>query len=161
MNWRCNTEHWWAQEVTPEAAVPFYRKLKHRRGDPGPGVPPGARCRWPDAFRGSQHQGVGTRPAHSAVPTFDLGQCSERGQQGLHQEALCQGQACVLGQSGMWPHSPISFVLGSGDQAEGSHNWWLHVEVLQGLLEAGQGWLPLPADHWQAQVQGRSPAAGA
>ena len=28
-NWRCNTEHWWAQEVTPEAAVPFYRKLKH------------------------------------------------------------------------------------------------------------------------------------
>ena len=29
MNWRCNTEHWWAQEVTPEEAVPFYRKLKH------------------------------------------------------------------------------------------------------------------------------------
>ena len=53
-------------------------------------MPPGARCRWPDAFRGSQHQGVGTRPAHSAVPTLDLGQCSERGQQGPHQEALCQ-----------------------------------------------------------------------
>ena len=29
VNWRCNTEHWWAQEVTPEAAVPFYRKMKH------------------------------------------------------------------------------------------------------------------------------------
>ena len=29
VNWRCNTEHWWAQEVTPEEAVPFYRKLKH------------------------------------------------------------------------------------------------------------------------------------
>ena len=29
VNWRCNTEHWWAQEVTTEEAVPFYRKLKH------------------------------------------------------------------------------------------------------------------------------------
>ena len=97
---------------------------------------------------------VGTRPTHFAVPTIDSGKCVGGTQQGLHQEALCQGQACILGQSGMWPHPPIPLIMGSGDEAEGGHNWRLHVQVLQGLLEARTWWVPLPADHWQAQVQG-------
>ena len=93
VNWRCNTEHWWAQEVTPEEAVPFYRKLKHTDEEIR-----ALGCPLESGAAGPTPQGVGTRPAHAAVPTVDLGQCGERGQQGLRQEALAKGKHVFWGK---------------------------------------------------------------
>lgn len=64
----------------------------------------------------------------------------------VHQQTLWPASARLLGHGGTQFDSAIHLTLGSGDEGEGRHDWWLHLPLLQGLVESGPWWVQIPAD---------------
>ena len=89
----------------------------------------------------------------STTPSHHRGECELCDGQGFQEEGWGQREAHFLGQDGVWTGFELRHAMGNHQQRERGDDWWLYVQALSRLLEAGPGCHSPGPNHWTQQGQ--------
>ena len=158
--WRCNTEQWWWAEVDPAHAGPLYRKLNYsdeaiRAFGLDPDLPVGAPALGAAAAGADSSTRTPLLMEYPDQPRPPISVENVNSVMGKDSKKKVGGKEkhIFLGQDGVWTGFELRRAMGNHQQRERGDDWWLYVQALSRLLEAGP-WCHSPGpNHWTQQGQ--------